>query len=112
MGIVKGGRFVYAGGFEAPNTNPLERVQPDSLFRIASLSKAVTAMAVLKLVEQGRLNLDQSAFAVLNYSPPTYPTASVDPRLSAITIRHLLNHTAGWNRDTAVTPVGGTGFDP
>src|SRR5260221_3510220 len=69
-------------------------------------------MAVLKLVEQGRLNLDQSAFAVLNYSPPTSPTASVDPRLSAITIRHLLNHTAGWNRDTAVNPDGGMGFDP
>jgi CubicO group peptidase (beta-lactamase class C family) len=112
VGFVKDGKLVYVRGFGYANTDTLELAQPDSLFRIASLSKSVTAMAVLKLAEQGRLNLDQPAFSLLNYPPPTYPTASVDPRLGSITIRHLLNHTGGWNRDTATNPDGGIGFDP
>ena len=43
---------------------------------------------------------------------PTYPGARVDPRLASITVRHLLNHTGGWNRNTAANPDGGFGFDP
>ena len=112
FGIVKDGRLVYVRGFGYANTQSLELVQPDSLFRIASLSKSITAMAVLKLLEQGRIGLDQPAFAVLNYPTPTYSGARVDPRLGSITIRHLLNHTGGWNRNTAPNPDGGVGFDP
>ncbi len=112
LGIVKDGRLVYVRGFGYANTKTSELVRPDSLFRIASLSKAVTAMAVLKLVQQGLIGLDQPAFAVLNYPAPTYPGARVDPRLGSITIRHLLNHTGGWNRNTAIDPDGGVGFDP
>jgi N-acyl-D-amino-acid deacylase len=112
FGIVKDGRLVFVRGFGYANTNTLELVRPDSLFRIASLSKAVTSMAVLKLVEQGRISLDQPAFALLNYPTPTYPGSKLDPRLGLITIRHLLNHTGGWNRNTATDPDGGIGFDP
>jgi CubicO group peptidase (beta-lactamase class C family) len=112
FGIVKDGRLVYVRGFGYANTQTLELVRPDSLFRIASLSKAVTAMAVLNLVEQGLIGLDQPAFGVLNYPAPTYAGAKVDPRLGSITIRHLLNHTGGWNRNTASNPDGEVGFDP
>jgi N-acyl-D-amino-acid deacylase len=112
LGIVKDGRLVYVRGFGYADTNTLELVRPDSLFRIASLSKAVTSMAVLKLVEEGRISLDQPAFAILNYPPPTYSGAKADPRLASITIRHLLNHTGGWNRNTATNPDGEVGFDP
>jgi len=112
VGFVKDGRLVYVRGFGYADTNTHEVVQPDSLFRIASLSKSLTAVAILKLVEQGKLTLDQPAFAVLNYPVPTYAGAAVDPRLGSITIRQLLNHTGGWNRDTAPNPDGGTGFDP
>jgi N-acyl-D-amino-acid deacylase len=111
-GFVKDGRLVYVRGFGYANSNTLEVVQPDSLFRIASLSKSLTAAATLKLVEQGLLTLDQSAFALLNYVPPNYPGAAVDSRLATITVRNLLNHAGGWDRDTAINPDGGTGFDP
>jgi CubicO group peptidase (beta-lactamase class C family) len=77
---------------------------PDSVFEAASLSKPVFAYAVLKLAQQGRLNLDAP---VLNYLPQGYahpsqphlpdsPSDRVsDPRLQAITARMVLNHTAG-----------------
>jgi N-acyl-D-amino-acid deacylase len=112
VGFVKDGRLVYVRGFGYADTNTLELVQPDSLFRLASLSKPLTAVATLKLAEQGRFKLDQAAFPLLNYPAPNYPGAQQDARLNSITIRHLLNHTAGWNRDTALSPDGSQGFDP
>lgn len=111
-GFVKDGRLVYARGFGYADRSAGEPVRPDSLFRIASLSKAITAVAILKLVEDGKLSLDESAFARLDYPAPTYRGAAVDPRLMDITIRQLLHHTAGWDRDTARNPDGNTGFDP
>jgi N-acyl-D-amino-acid deacylase len=112
VGFVRDGKLLFVRGYGYADTNTQELVQPDSIFRLASLSKAVTAAAILKLVEQGRLTLDQPALEILNYPAPTYPGATIDPRLASITIRQLLNHTGGWNRNTAVNPDGGTGFDP
>src|SRR5215472_3620440 len=64
-------------------------VTPDSVFELASLTKQFTAAAVMKLVEEGKVGLDEP---VMKYPPPT-PSA-----WSAITIRHLLTHTAGLSR--------------
>jgi CubicO group peptidase (beta-lactamase class C family) len=71
-------------------------VTPDTLFRIASMSKAFTAIAILKLRDQGKLSLDAPAET---YVPEMrswrYPTAD-SPR---ITVRNLLTHTAGFVED-------------
>jgi N-acyl-D-amino-acid deacylase len=112
FGLVKDGRLIFLRGYGYADSVAGELVQPDSLFRLASLTKSVTAAAILKLVEQGQLSLSQSAFGLLNYSPPTYPGAAVDSRLASVTVRQLLNHTGGWNRSTAVNPDGSLGFDP
>ena len=80
-----------------------EIVQPGSLFRIASVSKPLTAVAVLKLAEEGKLQLDAPVFQVVDHLHPA-AGAEMDPRLELVTIRHLLEHTAGW--DSAVS------FDP
>src|SRR5690242_5050075 len=93
VGIVKDERLVYVRGFGYADTNTLELVQPDSLFRLASLSKSLTGVETLKLVEQGCFKLDQAAFPLLNYPAPNYPGAQLDARLNSITIRQLLNHT-------------------
>jgi CubicO group peptidase (beta-lactamase class C family) len=67
-------------------------VTADSLFRIASMSKAFTALAILKLRDEGRLSLDATAET---YVPEMrgwrYPSAD-SPR---ITVRDLLSHTGG-----------------
>jgi N-acyl-D-amino-acid deacylase len=112
FGLVRDGKLIFVRGYGYADTNSLEPVHPDSLFRIASLSKAVTAAGVLQLSECGSLGLDEPAFALLNYNDPTYAGAKRDSRLSSITVRQLLNHSGGWNRSTGVNPAGGTGMDP
>src|SRR6185503_9515059 len=47
--------------------------------------------------------LDQRVFEILSYEP--LPGESVDPRLATITVRHLLEHSGGWNRDTTFDPM-------
>jgi len=66
----------------------------------------------MKLVEEGRLSLTNSAFDVLQYPTPMYPGSTNDPRLGRITVEHLLNHTAGWDVYYARNPNGGSPFDP
>jgi len=96
LAVAKDGRVVYARGFGYADLNTREAVQPAALFRLASISKPITAVAMLQLVERGKLRLDDKAFAILRYQPHLKAGAAVDPRLWKITIRHLLQHTAGW----------------
>lgn len=91
LAVARNGRLVYARAFGSG-------AQPTSLFRIASLSKPITAVAVLHLVEQGKLSLDDPAVKYLEGTP-------VDPRFGRITIRHLLTHTGGFDRDQSFDPM-------
>jgi N-acyl-D-amino-acid deacylase len=102
LAVTKGGRLVYARGFGYASAERKEAVQPDSLFRIASISKPVTAAAVLRLAEGGKLRLRDKVFDILKFTPHLEPDAKPDPRLKDITILHLLQHTAGW--DIAESP--------
>jgi N-acyl-D-amino-acid deacylase len=104
VGIVRDGRLVYARGFGYADVAAETETAPDALFRIASVSKPVTAAAVLRLVEQGRLSLDEPAFARLPDIAPL-PGATVDPRLAAVTVRHLLEHSGGWDRALTFDPM-------
>jgi N-acyl-D-amino-acid deacylase len=103
LAVVKDGRLVYAKGYGWADRDRQERVQPDSLFRIASISKPVTGVAVLKLVEQGKLRLEDRAFDLVKLSPP--PGKTVDLRLASITIRQLLQHAGGWDREQSFDPM-------
>lgn len=60
LAVVKGDRLVLARGYGFADREADRPVQPDSLFRIASLSKPITATAILQLVEQGRLGPERS----------------------------------------------------
>ncbi|MBL9186862.1 MAG: serine hydrolase [Opitutaceae bacterium] len=95
------GRLMMARGYGLADRESGAPVQPDSLFRIASNSKPITALAILTLVEQGRLTLDQKVFPILGLTPLPGAT-NLDARLQDITVRHLLHHTGGW--DSAITP--------
>jgi CubicO group peptidase (beta-lactamase class C family) len=91
-GIVSGGKLVHVKGFGVQDLTARRPVTPDSLFRIASMSKAFTALAILKLRDEGKLSLDALAET---YVPEMrgwrYPTAD-SPR---IRVRDLLNHSGG-----------------
>ena len=104
LAVTKGGKLVHARGYGWANVEARTRVEPDTLFGVASLSKAITAVAVLKLVEQGKLGLDDRVFQVIKHIKPPRGTR-VDPRLDAITVRQLLNHSGGWDREKSGDPV-------
>lgn len=96
MAIVYEGRLVYARGFGLVDRDRTEMVQPDSVFRLASLSKVINGIAAMKLVEQGKLRLDDLAFAsVLSDFAPPAPAAKLST-YDQITVRQLLNHTSGF----------------
>ena len=104
IAVVKDGRLVLARGYGYSDLDAKTSVAADALFRIASVSKPVTAAAVLKLAEQGKLDLDAKAFALLpGLTPPAGST--VDPRLGDITIRQLLSHLGGWDRSVSYDPM-------
>ena len=92
FGIVVDGRLVHVGAFGVQDLVSRRPVTADTLFRIASMTKAFTALTLLKLRDDGRVQLD--AFAQ-DYVPELggwkYPTED-SPR---IRVRHLLNHAAG-----------------
>jgi N-acyl-D-amino-acid deacylase len=91
--------LVYARGYGCADIGSKSQVEPISLFRIASISKPITAVAILQLVEQGKLNFDDKVFEILKYEPHLEEGATFDGRHAAITIRHLLEHRGGWDRD-------------
>jgi N-acyl-D-amino-acid deacylase len=104
VAVVKDGRLVFARGYGYADVEAKELVQPDALFRIASVSKPITAAAILKLVEQGRLDLNARAYRIRDdLAPP--PGATVDPRIYEVTIRQLLHHSGGWDRAASFDPM-------
>ena len=106
VALVRDGKLIYARGFGYADLENKTPVQPDALFRIASVSKTLTGAAIMKLVEEGKLKLDDRVAPFIAHLTPA-PGATVDPRWEQITIRHLLTHTGGWDRNK---PNGG--FDP
>jgi CubicO group peptidase (beta-lactamase class C family) len=97
VAVMKDGRLVYAKGFGKASRETGKLVEPTHAFRLASVSKLVTAVAALKLVEEGKLTLDQKVFgpeAILN--TPEFCSAA-DPRTFDITVKHLLLHISGWS---------------
>ncbi|MBC8869257.1 MAG: serine hydrolase [Planctomycetes bacterium] len=98
LAVTDRGRLVYARGHGYADVATKEKVTPTSLFRIASISKPITAVAILQLVERNRLSLDDKVFDILKHEPHLEKDAKRDERLQAITIRHLLQHRGGWDR--------------
>jgi len=96
--------LLYEGGFGKRDLTGAAAMTPDTVVWIASMTKAITASAAMQLVERGKLALDAPAAAVV----PEVGAAKVlegfdaagQPRLRApkraITLRHLLTHTAGY----------------
>jgi len=106
LAITHQGRLVYARGFGYADMESREPVEPDSLFRIASLAKPVTATAILRLCDEGKLDLDACVFSILDdYEPFIEGEAEFDIRHQAITIRQLLQHRAGWDRGKTMDPM-------
>ncbi len=100
--MAKNGKLVYMRGFGYEDLAKTDSVQPHNLFRVASVSKPITAIAIMNMVEDAQLSLDDTVFGTggILQNHPYLSTANVtDSRIYNITVRHLLEHTAGWDRD-------------
>ena len=104
VAVALDGRLVYARGYGFADIDTQEPVKAEHRFRIASVSKPITGAAVMQLVEQGQLGLDDPAFDLLDHLEPPVGS-SPDPRLASITIRNLLEHSGGWDRDASFDPM-------
>ena len=95
-GIIVDGALVHTGAAGVRDVASQAPVDADTVFRIASMTKSFTAMAILKLRDEGKLSLDDPAE---RYVPELktlhYPTSD-SPR---ITVRHLLTHSEGFPED-------------
>lgn len=97
LAVVKDGAIVYARGYGYADANTKTPVEPDHLFRIASVSKLITATGIMQLVQQGILSLDQKVFGPEGILNDSIYTTYKDPRYEKITVKMLLNHSAGWS---------------
>ena len=103
--IARQGKVLYTQAYGLADRETDEKVRPESLFRIASLSKPITALAILKLAESQGLDLDFRFTEILSRDK-RFPAASQwTEGWDRITIRHLLHHTGGWDRGKSFDPM-------
>ena len=108
LAVSRNGSLVYTRGFGLANVDKKLPVEADSLFRIASISKPITAAAVLQLVDANKVKLDEPVLNYIRLKPHLATGTKVDPRWYLITVRHCLQHTGGWDRDKSGDPIGMT----
>jgi methyl acetate hydrolase len=123
--VTNGDRILYLEAFGKRDVAKGAPMSRDTVFRIASMTKPVTSLAIMMLYEQGKLRLDDPAsqylpayrgrdvLASFNEKDATYTTR---PARGEITIRHLLTHTAGlsypFTSATVLAIQTRTGTDP
>lgn len=96
FGLVADGKLIYSGGFGFTDVAKKIPATSKSIFRIASMSKSFTGMAILKLRDAGKLNLDDPAF---KYIPAMGKVKYITNDAPPVTIRNLLTHSAGFPED-------------
>ncbi len=94
IGVVYDGELLWGKGYGYADVDTKQPVTLDTRFRIASISKTFTAVAIMQLRDAGKLSLDDPASKYLNWFTLRYPDAP------EITIRNLLTHTSGLPRDS------------
>ncbi len=104
VALARNGVPVMTAAYGTADKSASSPVSDDSLFRIASLSKPVTAAAILKLREAGLVDLGARVFDILDDVVPPEGTTP-DPRLASVTVLDLLRHSGGWDRGVSFDPM-------
>lgn len=106
IAVARNGQLVVARGYGYADYEAKDLMHPEYMFRIGSNSKVLTSMAILHLKDQGLIQLDTKFLDILTQ----YQVApGGDPRLRDITIRDLLRHSGGWDRDKTGDPMSWQG---
>lgn len=108
LAVAKDGKLVLARGYGFAVVENRVPVKPESLFGLASVSKALTAATILSLVQHERIGLDTPVLQILDHLAPPRGER-FDSRLRAVTVRMCLNHSGGWDRKRSGDP---NSFEP
>ncbi len=90
VAVIQNGKVIKLKGYGYANVEHQVRVTPATVFEIGSIGKMFTASLVMKLVEDGKVKLDESIRTYLPEAPPAW---------GKVTVRHMLTHTSGITRD-------------
>ncbi len=123
IAIARDGKLVYARGYGFSNIEANEVATAENMFRLGSISKTMTGMSAMKLIDDGVLTLKGEPLTLDTpvFSDVIFPTLQGEnnltpylayPHLADITLRHVLTHTAGWYEQQEtygldVTPFAG-----
>jgi CubicO group peptidase (beta-lactamase class C family) len=98
LALTRHGRLVFAQGYGVTDPTTGQAVGTGHLFRIASVSKPITATTVFRLMDAGQLNLGDRIFGANGILGTRFGTQPYGPNIDRITVQHLLEHTSGWPR--------------
>jgi CubicO group peptidase (beta-lactamase class C family) len=102
LALAHGGTLAYSAAFGMADKDAEEPLTPAFRFRIASVSKPITSAAIFRLIELGKLGLDDKVFGPKGRLPDFEAT---DPKVQQITLHHLLTHTSGGWGNAANDPM-------
>ena len=105
VAVARDGVIVFERGFGYSDLEQQTPMAANTSMRIASISKPITAVAVLLLAEDGKLKLDDHVIQYLIRDKKYALPKDADPAWSRVTIRHLLQHSGGWNSDKSKDPM-------
>jgi len=105
VAVTKNEKLVYAKGYGKADLESGTDVNRNSLFRVASVSKPITGIAVMKLMEDGKLSLDATVFGEQGILGTTYGSGPYPAALEQITVEQLLMHTTGSWPNTNSDPM-------
>lgn len=98
LAVMRNDSLLYAKGYGWADEEAGRKMEVNSMMRIASASKLITAAAIMKLIEMGKLSLDTKVFGATGVLNDTiYTNAIADHRVDSLTIDHLLLHKGGFS---------------
>lgn len=99
-------RLVYVNSYGKASLEDNQNVTSQSLFRISSLSKQITSAAIMRLLDQNKISLDQKVFGTGGILGTIYGAQPYGPGITNITVGQLLHHTEGGWPDNNTDPLG------
>ena len=97
LAVTKNGKLVYAKGYGFADKETGDKVNTATRFRISSISKSITSAAIMKLVEEGKVNLNDKVFGTGAILGRDFGSLPYKPYITDLTVKHCLaHHVGGW----------------